>query len=289
MVYSFDINNRAFLAIAEGRKKYEIRVTKVDGSFDYSVIKTGDYIKFISYDKQKMLCKVLKIKWYHTVEELLMDLGVKYTLSSTDDFDEGVKSLNSFDGYTEGMKVNGVFAINIMPTSENLLQVSLNDFKCLNNDINLDEYIKCRDRLKEDMDYPDWLGDFSKETLEELLMTGSKIWMYYHGNNFVSSMMLISVTEQTIKSFGVDFDYREVVDYGPMMVDFKYQGNGLQYQMLITLDDYCRKAGYRYAISTVHPDNIFLISNLEKDCFYLVGHKTFERGKRNIYLKILDS
>ena len=112
-IYDFELNDRAFDAIQEGTKKVEIRVTKLDGSFDYSVLKENDVIRFINSKNKRIKCKVIKINWYQTIEELLSIEGTKYTLSSTDDFYEGVKSINSFEGYTEGMKKNGVFAIHL--------------------------------------------------------------------------------------------------------------------------------------------------------------------------------
>ena len=111
--FVFDINDRAFNAIKNETKKVEIRVTKLDGSFDYSILKQNDLISFVNSNKEKILCKILKVNWYRTIEELLTVEGTKYTLSSTDNFDDGVKSINSFDGYTNGIKVNGVYAIHI--------------------------------------------------------------------------------------------------------------------------------------------------------------------------------
>lgn len=115
LIYNLDINNRAFKAIKEYRKKVEIRVTKINDGFDYSVLKENNCINFVSYDKEEMLCLIKKIKWYKTIEDLLTIEGTKYTLSSTDDFDQGVKSIKSFDGYIDGMKKNGVYAIHIEP------------------------------------------------------------------------------------------------------------------------------------------------------------------------------
>ena len=112
-IYELEINNRAFKAIKEKRKRVEIRVTKINNSFDYKIIKEGDIINFTSYDGEKIKCRVDKINWYKTIEELLTVEGTKYTLSSTDDFDKGVESINSFPGYTEGIKKNGVYAIHI--------------------------------------------------------------------------------------------------------------------------------------------------------------------------------
>lgn len=101
-------------------------------------------------------------------------------------------------------------------------------------------------------------------------------------------MMLIPSTEKDLKKFEIKLDYRDVVDYGPMFVNPKYVGNGLQYQMLKELDNYSVELGYDYAASTIHPDNIYSINNLVKDGFKLIGTKDFTRGTRNIYLKDLS-
>ena len=41
--------------------------------------------------------------------------GTRYTLSSTNDFNEGIKSINSLNGYEKAIKINGVYAIHITP------------------------------------------------------------------------------------------------------------------------------------------------------------------------------
>lgn len=115
MLYKLDINNRAFKAIKEGKKKVEIRATKLDGSFDYSILKEKDLIEFTSYDKEVMTCIIIKINWYQSIEELLTIEGTKYTLSSTDDFYEGIKSINSLSGYKEAIPIKGVYAIHLKP------------------------------------------------------------------------------------------------------------------------------------------------------------------------------
>lgn len=114
MIYNFDINNRAFNAIKNNTKRVEIRATKVGNNhFDYSKLKEDDEIIFESFNHEKILCKILEINHYDSVEELLIQEGTRYTLSSTNDFNEGIKSINSLDGYKEAIKVNGVFAIHI--------------------------------------------------------------------------------------------------------------------------------------------------------------------------------
>ena len=119
MEYNFDINNRAFRAIKERKKRIEIRATKPgDNHFDYSVLCDKDTIVFTSYDNEKMRCLINEINWYKSIEELLMLEGTRYTLSSTDDYQEGIKSINKLDGYLEAIKQNGVYAIHISPIDD---------------------------------------------------------------------------------------------------------------------------------------------------------------------------
>lgn len=157
-------------------------------------------------------------------------------------------------------------------------------------EIDIDEYLKFRERIKTTMANPEWLGDFSKEDLERMLKKDSEIWIYYQDKKPVCSMMLIPATPEDLEKLNLAYKETEVVDYGPMFVDPTYRGNGLQYQMLKELDKIAKQKGYKYAIVTVHPDNTYSIRNIEQDNFKLLATKTFSRGKRNIYLKkYLDS
>lgn len=153
--------------------------------------------------------------------------------------------------------------------------------------INIDQYIKFREQVKETMNNPEWLGDFTREDIELLLQENSKIWVYYSKEIPICSMMIIPATKKSLIKFELNYKVQEVIDYGPMFVNPNYIGNNLQYQMLRELDEISRKKGYRYAVVTVHPDNMYSIRNLEKDKFKLIDTKNFERGTRNIYLKEL--
>lgn len=153
--------------------------------------------------------------------------------------------------------------------------------------INIDQYIKFREQVKETMNNPEWLGDFTREDIELLLQENSKIWVYYSKEIPICSMMIIPATKKSLMKFELNYKVQEVIDYGPMFVNPNYIGNNLQYQMLRELDEISRKKGYRYAVVTVHPDNMYSIRNLEKDKFKLINTKNFERGTRNIYLKEL--
>lgn len=165
--------------------------------------------------------------------------------------------------------------------------MKLNDLNYVNDKIDVDKYIEYRENVKKEMKEPDWLGDFSKDDILYMLDNNSKIWIYFKDEEFICSMMLIPSTKKDLDKFGIDLDFNEVVDYGPMFVNPKYVGNSLQYQMLKELDEYSSNKGYKYAISTVHPNNIYSINNLIKDGFELVGYRIFTRGERNIYYKKL--
>ena len=116
MEYNFYINNRAFKAIKERRKRVEIRATKVRKThFDYSNLKENDIINFTSFDGETLKCVIGDVNWYDSIEKLLIMEGTRYTLSSTNDFNEGVKSINSLNGYEGAIKINGVYAIHITP------------------------------------------------------------------------------------------------------------------------------------------------------------------------------
>ena len=82
--------------------------------------------------------------------------------------------------------------------------MKLEDLKCVDNNINLDKYIEYREYTKSNMQYPEWLGDFTKEDLKELLDNGTKIWLYYLNNDFVCSMMSIPSNEEDMIKFDLD-------------------------------------------------------------------------------------
>lgn len=84
-------------------------------NFDYDILKSGDEIEFQSYDGEIINCLVGDVNHYDSIEELLTLEGTRYTLSSTNDFKAGVKSINSINGYEEAIRVNGVYAVHITP------------------------------------------------------------------------------------------------------------------------------------------------------------------------------
>lgn len=113
MTYKLEINDRAYDAIKAKTKKIEIRANKKNSKIDYSKISIDDTIKFYNSKNEAITCKVIENNYYSSIEELLMLEGTKETLSSTNDYQEGIKSINSLDGYKEAIKENGVQAIHL--------------------------------------------------------------------------------------------------------------------------------------------------------------------------------
>ena len=90
--------------------------------------------------------------------------------------------------------------------------------------------------------------------------------------------VLTQLENVDLDKFEINLNFKDVVDYGPMFVNPKYVGNGLQYQMLQAIDNYCINLGYKYAAGTIHPDNIYSIRNLLKDNFLCFVLRVYLKG-----------
>ena len=149
----------------------------------------------------------------------------------------------------------------------------------------IDTYLEFINKVKATMEHPEWLGDFTKEDLVNLLNTNSYGFLFKYNDLIVGSSILIPAREKDIKKFELDLDYTKTMDYGPEGVLKEAQGNAIQLFILEKMDEFAKSKGYNYAVSTVHPDNIFCIRNMEKHRFKYHKTKEFTRGIRNIYQK----
>lgn len=112
MIMKLNINDRAALAIKNGTKRIEIRANK-NNKHDYSSLKENDIIEFTSKTHGTFNVKVKEVNHYDTIDELLTLEGTRYTLSSTNNKEEGIRSINSIEGYKEAIEKSGVYAIHI--------------------------------------------------------------------------------------------------------------------------------------------------------------------------------
>ena len=113
MEYKLNLNNRAFDAIKAGTKKIEIRVTTDKNKINYEDIKKGDILEFTNDRSEKIKCFVKENVWYENSLKLLEMEGTRFTLSSTNDINKGIDSINRFTGYKDGIEKNGIHAIRI--------------------------------------------------------------------------------------------------------------------------------------------------------------------------------
>ena len=112
MEYFIDINPRPFESIKKGIKKIEGRTPiNNDVNTDFSKFKADDIIEFTNNEKMKV--KVLGVRHYKTVKLMLETEGTKNVLSSQGTVEEGIANYNRLDGYEEGVKKFGIYAIEV--------------------------------------------------------------------------------------------------------------------------------------------------------------------------------
>lgn len=114
MNYNLDLNDRPFKAIKAGTKKVEGRAQINSEENIYEKMVPGDTITFTNnISNEQIVCEILFIHHCDNVRKMLETEGTKNVLSSGLDIEGGIKSYNSLDGYEEGIKKYGIYAIGV--------------------------------------------------------------------------------------------------------------------------------------------------------------------------------
>lgn len=164
--------------------------------------------------------------------------------------------------------------------------MKINEFNCISEHNDIDEYLKFYKYVKSNMKEPSWLGEFSLNELKNILNNEGKLFNFYDNNIIVCSMLYIPSNNKTLKKHNLNYDEKLVGSCGPIMVNPKYVGNKFQKQMLELLDKYCKSIGKRYIFTKVHPDNIYSINNFVSDGYKFVEtYKTSSGEPRSVYFK----
>lgn len=164
--------------------------------------------------------------------------------------------------------------------------MKINEFNCISEHNNIDEYLEFYKYVKSNMKEPSWLGEFSLNELKNILNNEGKLFNFYDNNIIVCSMLYIPSNNKTLKKHNLKYDEDLVGSCGPIMVNPKYVGNKFQKQMLELLDKYCKSIGKRYIFAKVHPDNIYSINNFISDGYKFVEtYKTSSGELRSVYFK----
>jgi len=165
--------------------------------------------------------------------------------------------------------------------------MKLSDLVCVNENVNLDDYLELYDFVRDNMEHPEWLGTFSREEIIDIINNGGKIWLYYDEDNLVCSMFYIPVKNKTLRKHNITYDESDTGSLGPIMVSPLYVGNGLQRQMMDVLDNYCKSINKKYIFTKVHSDNLYSINNIIKNGYVLTHEYINERGKNSTFIKII--
>lgn len=164
--------------------------------------------------------------------------------------------------------------------------MKINEFNCISEHNNIDEYLEFYKYVKSNMKEPSWLGEFSLNELKNILNNEGKLFNFYDNNIIVCSMLYIPSNNKTLEKHNLKYDEKLVGSCGPIMVNPKYVGNKFQKQMLELLDKYCKSIGKRYIFTKVHPDNIYSINNFVSDGYkFLETYKTSSGEPRSVYFK----
>ena len=164
--------------------------------------------------------------------------------------------------------------------------MKINEFNCISEHNNIDEYLEFYKYVKSNMKEPSWLGEFSLNELKNILNNEGKLFNFYDNNIIVCSMLYIPSNNKTLEKHNLKYDKKLVGSCGPIMVNPKYVGNKFQKQMLELLDKYCKSIGKRYIFTKVHPDNIYSINNFISEGYKFVEtYKTSSGESRSVYFK----
>lgn len=164
--------------------------------------------------------------------------------------------------------------------------MKINEFNCISEHNNIDEYLEFYKYVKSNMKEPSWLGEFSLNELKNILNNEGKLFNFYDNDIIVCSMLYIPSNNKTLEKHNLKYDEKLVGSCGPIMVNPKYVGNKFQKQMLELLDKYCKSIGKRYIFTKVHPDNIYSINNFVSNGYEFVEtYKTSSGEPRNVYFK----
>lgn len=163
--------------------------------------------------------------------------------------------------------------------------MKLSDLKEVSENVNLDEYLFLYKYVRDSMEYPEWLGTFTKKEIEEILSSGGKIWMYYDKDIPVCSIFYIPASNESLRKHNISYDEGITGSLGPVMVRKEYTGNGLQTAMMNVLNDYVKSIGKTHMFTKAHSDNVYSIRNILKDGYTTVHEYESDRGPSTVFVK----
>lgn len=163
--------------------------------------------------------------------------------------------------------------------------MKLNEFKEVSDNVNLDDYLYLYNYVRDNMEYPEWLGTFTLDEINEILNIGGKIWMYYDKKTPVCSIFYIPSSNKSLRKHNIEYDESVTGSLGPIMVRKEYVGNGLQTAMMDVMNNYVKSIGKTHMFTKAHSDNIYSIRNILKDGYKIIDEYENERGQMIAFVK----
>lgn len=163
--------------------------------------------------------------------------------------------------------------------------MKLNEFKEVSDNVNLDDYLYLYNYVRDNMEYPEWLGTFTLDEINEILNMGGKIWMYYDKKTPVCSIFYIPSSNKSLRKHNIEYDESVTGSLGPIMVRKEYVGNGLQTAMMDVMNNYVKSIGKTHMFTKAHSDNIYSIRNILKDGYKIIDEYENERGQMIAFVK----
>lgn len=159
--------------------------------------------------------------------------------------------------------------------------------KCVSVNVNLNDYFKLYNYVRDNMEYPEWLGTFTKEEIKDILKDGGKLWLYYDNKNLVCSMLYIPSNQKTLDKRNANVKAEVTASLGPIMVSPDYIGNKFMLSMLKVFNEYCQSIGMKYIFTKACSNNLYSVKNMYKDGYKLIEEHDSERGMVSVLLKTL--
>lgn len=163
--------------------------------------------------------------------------------------------------------------------------MKLEELNCVSKNVSLDDYYELYNYVRDNMNYPEWLGLIPREETEKVLKDNGKIWLYYDGDLPVCSVFYLPSGNKSLKKHNVDFDESITGSLGPIMVRKEYIGNGLMSQMLKIFNEYNIQIGNKYIFTKAAKDNVYSVNNILKDGYKITHEYENERGMNLAFIK----
>lgn len=98
-------------------------------------------------------------------------------------------------------------------------------------------------------------------------------------------MFYIPIKNKTLLKHNLNIDEKLVGSLGPIMVSPDYLGQGLQREMMNTLEKYCNSINKKYIFTKLCTDNIYSLNNMLKSNYKVVDEYVNERGSNTALIK----